>query len=290
MLGFLTFFLLYSFRGRVEAHWVAFVCIPLVLLVFELIHQRPKWITIIKKTSLITLVLVLLVRIIIILDLPLKTEFHSNGADFHQKLKARFPDRQVIFTNSYQEASKHYFYTGDLSFSENNIMKRQSHYDLLPIENDLHGKKSVLIGLSSFGNEEVIELFPGKRTKTYKVDRFEILSKIKVAFKEEPFQLPRKGKTEFSINNPYNYPIDFNHAQYKKELQFYLRGDSGDYLIPLKPDEPLEIKAYQTIDKTLSWQLPDSIPNGHYQMFLVLQPDILKPKLVSGKYELEIKE
>ena len=78
---FTLFFLIYSIRARIEAHWVALSSIPLLLIIhdFTLSNNLTKRISMICYS---TIALILIARIVIILPLQLKTEFHKQGKLF----------------------------------------------------------------------------------------------------------------------------------------------------------------------------------------------------------------
>ena len=52
----------------------------------------------------------------------------------------------VVFTNSYQRASKYWFYAGDTSFSLNTHRYRRSNYNFWPMEEQLQGRRLMIFG------------------------------------------------------------------------------------------------------------------------------------------------
>jgi hypothetical protein len=52
----------------------------------------------------------------------------------------------VVFTNSYQRASKYWFYTGDTSFSLNTYRYRRSNYNFWPMEEQPQGRRVMVFG------------------------------------------------------------------------------------------------------------------------------------------------
>lgn len=46
----------------------------------------------------------------------------------------------VVFNNSYQRASKYWFYTGQMTYSQNYYRERRNNYNFWPIEDSLLGK------------------------------------------------------------------------------------------------------------------------------------------------------
>ena len=94
-LGFYLFLFIYSFRSRIEAHWVSVSTIPLIIISFKQLSNKPK----IKKyiTSLIypTIFLILVSRIVLL------------GNNFERKLafKSNFLDMQS-WANELDSVSK----------------------------------------------------------------------------------------------------------------------------------------------------------------------------------------
>jgi hypothetical protein len=91
----------------------------------------------------LTLLPVLIARIAMIEDfIPLrlvKTRYHM-WKDWPAEMKERTKGLPVVFSNSYQRASKYWFYSGQLTHSQNAYSGRMNNFDLWPIEDSLLGK------------------------------------------------------------------------------------------------------------------------------------------------------
>jgi len=97
-----------------------------------------------------SLVIVLVIRVFMLLDIdPIKgipkDEFHGNK-EWAKAIQEKAKGLPVIFTNSYQRASKYWFYTGDPSFSLNTMRYRRSQYNYWPMEQQLIGSKIMVVG------------------------------------------------------------------------------------------------------------------------------------------------
>lgn len=55
-------------------------------------------------------------------------------------MKEKTKGLPVVFSNSYQRASKYWFYTGQITYSQNLYKQRRNNYDFWPIEDSLLGK------------------------------------------------------------------------------------------------------------------------------------------------------
>ena len=143
-------FLASSFKSRTEANWTVPLLVPLIVLAYhhlEVNEKLSKWV---YRLLPISLVLIFTVRIFMILDTPLiknlpKDEFHYNR-DWTNAIKEKSNGLPVVFTNSYQRASKYWFYTGDTSFSLNTHLYRRSNYNFWPLELQLQQKPVFVVG------------------------------------------------------------------------------------------------------------------------------------------------
>ena len=148
MLGVFGFFLLSSFRGKVEANWAIPVLVPLFILSHQHLQETTTRFAIGSKKLLykllpVTLILVLLARIIMIADIiPVKgvrSRFHA-WKEWPAAMKDRTKGLPVVFSNSYQLASKYWFYTGQQTYSQNFYTGRINNYNFWPIEDSVLGK------------------------------------------------------------------------------------------------------------------------------------------------------
>jgi hypothetical protein len=74
-----------------------------------------------------------------------KDEFHGNK-QWAQTIKHKAKGNPVVFTDSYQRASKYWFYSGDSSFSLNTYRYRRSNYNFWPLEQPLQNRKVMIVG------------------------------------------------------------------------------------------------------------------------------------------------
>ncbi len=148
MIGLYAFFLLSSFRGKVEGNWTSPVLVSLIVLAHQYLNagrtRMAKWgQTLLYKLLPVTLLLVLLARIIMIVDLlPIKeiqSRYHA-WKTWPKEMNKRTKGLPVVFSNSYQRASKYWFYSGQITYSQNWYRERRNNYNFWPIEDSLLGK------------------------------------------------------------------------------------------------------------------------------------------------------
>ena len=148
MVGLYIFFLLSSFRGKVEVNWTSPVLVSLIVLSHQFLKGKLKWQKIFFKLLPITLVLVLFARIIMIADiLPIKMirqRYHS-WKEWPASMKEKTKGLPVVFSNSYQRASKYWFYSGQQTYSQNWYRERINNFDFWPVEDSMLGKPVYLI-------------------------------------------------------------------------------------------------------------------------------------------------
>ena len=150
LVGTYALFFLSSFRSRTEANWTIPLLAPLVVLSYRYLSQNKEKARWIYRLLPYSIALVLLVRIYMILDIQAlkfmpKDEFHQNK-EWAAAIKKKADGLPVVFTNSYQRASKYWFYTGDTSFSLNTYRYRRSNYNFWPMEELLQGRKLMVFG------------------------------------------------------------------------------------------------------------------------------------------------
>lgn len=143
MIGIYAFFLLSSFRGQVEGNWTSPVLVSLMVLSHQFLNEKFRWQKILYRLLPVTLVLVLFARIIMIVDiLPVKEiqkRYHA-WKEWPREMKERTQGFPVVFSNSYQRASKYWFYSGQTTYSQNWYRERRNNYNFWPVEDSMLGK------------------------------------------------------------------------------------------------------------------------------------------------------
>lgn len=142
-IGIYLFFLMSSFRGRVEGNWTAPALLPLILLAHGFLSEQRSWQTILYRLVPVSLLLILFLRISLMIDLvpinAISSRFHS-WKKWPDTLKQRTHGLPVVWLNSYQRASKYAFYSGQPTHSLNFYRERRNNYNFWPIEDSLQGK------------------------------------------------------------------------------------------------------------------------------------------------------
>jgi hypothetical protein len=143
LIGIYGFFLLSSFRGKVEGNWTSPAIVPLIVLAHQYLNKKLKWQRMLNRLLPVTMVLVLFARIVMIVDiLPVKAiqSRYYAWRDWPQEMKERTKGLPIVFSNSYQRASKYWFYSGQMTFSQNWYVNGRNNYNFWPVEDSMLGK------------------------------------------------------------------------------------------------------------------------------------------------------
>jgi len=144
LVGVYAVFLISTYKGRVEANWTVAAFIPLMVLSHRYMiqhYQIQKWL---YRSIPVSLVLILLVRLYLMSWFPpvswiQRSELHGNKV-WTGNLKQKAGALPVVFVDTYQRASKYWFYTGTPAFSMNSPFYRRNNFNMWPIEDSLIGK------------------------------------------------------------------------------------------------------------------------------------------------------
>jgi len=281
--AFLFFFFFYSFRARIEAHWVAAAYIPLTIVVFNIAVSNEKFQKPLKYTIGIVAMLIFLLRIIPVLNLPLKTPFHTRQKDYYLEIDQLASGRNVVFMNSYQQASKYSFYTKKESFSLNSIYSRKNHYDLLNPENEFNNKSILLVRHYKSSKFDSIKLNSGEFVYYKKIDNYPVFSKLKANLKFDDFS-KESTKIELTLENPYNYKIDFNRTDLSYQFALFFNDGKGKIVKPIKLDIQ-QLSQKEKYIENIELNSHD-IPKGTYQLSLVLKTDYLQYMQIGESYQI----
>ena len=160
--GTLLFFLLMSFRGRIEGNWILYLVIPVVCLGYPALEQK-KWAPKFIRLSFIISISLIFIARTFLLDgaWNINTDF-SRWKEWAATVKAEANGKPVAFMNSYQKAAEYEFYTGEKSFTLNNVMGRKDQYGIWNYENEVQGKDILLVSNFDVDSLGTLETVKGK--------------------------------------------------------------------------------------------------------------------------------
>jgi 4-amino-4-deoxy-L-arabinose transferase-like glycosyltransferase len=262
VLGFFFFFLAASFRGHVQAQWIAPIMLPLILSTFNYLIEHKKSLNLFCYLALTNITIILFVRIIIANEgiIPIKLDFHGNK-QWTLKVKKLTKNSEKLFVNSFQNASIYWFYTKEKSHYQKNYLGRKNQYGFIP-GNDIFSSDSIAyitriskeyseIKMKSSGKDSIFISY----LKDYKP-----LFDLEINFKNSTtieFNATMKKSYDVVIKNPYSF--DINIEDIEVHVAFQNKKGNEKYSIPAKINSST-IKALSQQNLTL--ELEGSLINN----------------------------
>jgi len=249
--GVLIFFFISSFSKRVQTQWIIIVCIPMVVLVANYMLKNDthrKWLC---RLALINIAIILFLRIGLVHEpfSPILYESHQNKK-WVNAITSEVGDMPVVFENSYRNASMYAFYSGNISYSLNNIHYRQNQYTIDSSQYKVQHQK--ILYISNYLNKWDLN-FDGKgdgKTKAKYIDNFESFKSIRCIVEDDIFSLKSQKEYILKVYNPYNQTIDLNKIKFGiAYTNAYKTVKEVHSLVPIKQNK--QNKTLKAKDSTL---------------------------------------
>lgn len=275
IIGFLGFFWITSLRGHVEPHWTVACSGPIIVLLVNSIKNDKGLRKYVNYFVAPSLVLILITRILLITNIPLMTKSGMNGKrEKYEFIESVSKDLPVVFLSSFQGPSLFSYFTGKEAFPVSTLFTRQTQYDIWKFEKK-YLNKPVFLAYSRSPHSTLYKkdafTFTGYRT-----DSLQTTNRLKIAFDMPPDQVSAGDtlKLAFTINNPCDYDIDFNHSQFPvRVFAAYLKG-KVTHIHPVELSGSIGIiKKGQSVQRKIKTAVPD-ISEGKYQFGITLQTDL----------------
>jgi hypothetical protein len=290
LIGIYIFFLLSSFRGRVEGNWTSPIFVSLIVLSHQFLLERIGWKRALYKVVPITLAIVLFARVIMIFDiLPakfVKERFHAwNG--WPKQLKQQTNSLPIVFIDSYQKPSKYWFYSGEKSFSLNSYARRKNNYNFWPIEDSLLGKP-VFVALNFHPVKSGDSLKNGHQLKALYYDSsFVSFSKLHFSIEEKEHTI-KEGENirmtaTLQLNDHYKN-FSLNYQNLKDSIRIAVYGSKG--FIHMVPTQ-LSLKQLAVNNKA-NLDFNPLVPKGSYFLRMTISSGNYVPTINSDKINLKI--
>lgn len=294
--GIYVFFLVMTFKGRVEANWTLPCFIPLMVLSHQYLtnggHIQQKWLV---KSVPLTLVLLLLVRIYLLSFVPASGWFHKADEVHGNRIWVKAVEKQagglpVVFTNSYQRASKYWFYAQSPTYSLNGVDYRRNNYNFWPVEDSMMGKKVMVVSRTHpFLDTAFNRLIPETDSlRCFVSDKFYAFSRVMISERSKPVLQNGVFTGSFSIESPENYlPL---YRQLQSGQAGFVVSFFADKKPPVHIPVPFSLKEVDSALQQLSINIPVSLPANKYTVRIGIASSI--PgfySLNSTSYEFEVK-
>ena len=236
VLGFFFFFLIASYRGHVQAQWIAPIMLPLILITFNYLVEHKKNIRLFCYLAITNIIIIVFARIILANEgiLPVRLDFHGNK-EWTLKVKELTKNSEKLFINSFQNASIYWFYTKEKVHYEKNYLGRKNQYGYIP-DNDVFSSDSIAyitriskeyseIKMKSSGKDSIFISF----IKNYK-PLFDVEINFTNAVNLE-FNTSMKKSYEAVIKNPYSF--DISTKEIEVHVVFQNKKGNEKYSIPV---------------------------------------------------------
>jgi len=290
LIGIYIFFLLSSFRGKVEANWTSPAIVPLIILSYYFLADRNRWQRWLFRLLPVTIILVLFARIAMMVDIlplkDLKKRYHGWRA-WPKRMKAKTNGLPVVFENSYQRASKYWFYSGQTTYSLNWYRERRNNYDFWPIEDSLLGKPVFILDVHN------LDSFPNRMNTAigvvgYKYDSaWSSFAKIKFIPETREIRVKQNSTFEITLTtelSEWYYDYLNKHQNLKTRIVAGLFGKGG-----WVKDIELPYDLHALAQHQSAINLDPQLPKGKYDIiFSIYSEGSITPTHNSDKIKLVI--
>ncbi len=286
--GFIIFFWLMSFRGHVEPHWTIAASIPMIFILYDKCLTDKSLIKYTRRFILPSLLLLVAIRIIMMTDIRFVRDIAYGGKEKkYKEIGANAKDLPVIFTGAFQRPSLYTFFTGKEAMAVSSVYTRQTQFDLWQFEKKYHNHPA-FICLNQLTNSQIYvsdtAVFGGFRT-----DSLQTVNRMIINFDlNKDILYPGDSITlRFSVHNPYEFDIDFNHKHFPVELCMILEKRRDIHVQKVFPDKRINIiHSGETAEGIFSAVIPD-LPCGNYRFGMSLNT-MFGPSLNSSFKKIRI--
>lgn len=282
-IGIYIFFLISSFRGRVEGNWTAPALIPLILLAHAYMAEHNRWSKWVHRLLLPSLSLILLIRIALMVDLvpvkAIKYRFHA-WRDWPDTLAQRTNNLPIVWLNSYQRASKHAFYSGQTTHSLSFYRERRNNYNFWPIEDSLQNKPVVIADI--YDMDRFTDSMPTPIGWVgYRIDSF-FQGTSKYWFEPSTASLSAKTGDSLHLYGTFHRPVKGGRIENARIGVFQEGKWIEDWMLPNNIWYP------SSDGEEFSADIKSTLPPGNYVLIFALNAPGLPPTHNSQKIKLTI--
>jgi hypothetical protein len=235
-----------------------------MVLAHQYLLQKEGWRKWLLRLLPVTILLVMAFRVIMVVDLvpaeAIVERYHA-WKGWPQELKQKTKGYPVVFNNSYQRASKYWFYTGQMTYSLNKFDDRRNNYNFWPVEDSLLGRPVYILDIfnvQSFPDSVKAPLF----TVGFRFDS-SFHSFAMVQFRSRNYRL----KASDSLHLRFTVDIP---AHYRRFLQSHPDVDEKIALVIFRNRDRVKIVeapfTLQQVVRTnlMEWPLFPALPKGDY--------------------------
>jgi hypothetical protein len=288
IIGFIIFFWLTSFRGHVEPHWTIACSIPMIILLSEKSSESPSLLRYTYKYILPSIFILIAIRIFLMIDSRYNRYLGFSGKkEKYEYIGSVAKELPVIFASSFQRPSYYQFFTGKGTAVISSIYTRRTQFDIWQFERKYHNKPVFVSverkGISNSYGSGFLEFYG------FEADSLQTVNRMKIYFSlsGDIYNSGDSVKIHFTLQNPYNFDVDFNHRQFPvKVCLVFMKGEkTTEQAVSLS--EPINtVSAGATIERNLYTVIPD-LPDGVYHFGVCLN-NFFGPSLNSHFTKIKI--
>lgn len=271
IIGFICFFWLTAYRGHVEPHWTIACSIPMIILITEKSAENLSLFRYVRKGILPTILLMVALRLLVLTDFKfVRSAGFSGKKEKYENIGSFAKDLPVIFTGSFQNPSLYQYFTGKEATVISSVYTRQTQFDIWQFERK-YQNKPVFVYMAAEGKSQVYGSgtlqFSGFRADTLQtVNRM----KIKFSLTEDSFNVGDSVRISFTLQNTYDYDIDFNHHEFPVIVYIYFIKGKEIIAQDVMLSKPVAIVPEGiTIERDLAAVIPE-LPDGDYSIGICL--------------------
>jgi len=213
--GVVLFFFISSFNRRVQTQWIIIICIPMVVLVFQYMLANKKNAQWIYRLGLVNIIIILYLRLGLVhqpLLFNIYYETHGNK-EWVSKVAKEAEDNPVVFENSYRNAPMYQFYSGNTSYSLNNVQYRKNQYSIDNSEETVRSKDVLYISKYAKEWPFVFTKMTGGKYHGKYIENFNSYRKLQCIVDFGITGINTGKPLNLKIYNPYNFEIPLSQLQ-----------------------------------------------------------------------------
>lgn len=218
--------------------------------------------------------------------LPVKAvrERYHSWKNWPAEMKERTKGLPVVFSNSYQRASKYWFYSGQPTYSQNMYRGRRNNYNFWPVEDSLLGKPVYFLDIYPIYQPDDSLKTPVGMIRYRYDSSFVSFAKIQIKA-DVPF---REGTARIvnghAVMDPLYRNYILKHPELKPAILIGVFNKKGWI-----KDCPTQLRLEELTNKSFTTIIDPQLPKGKYYLRFAIGFDGYNPTHNSEKISLTIK-
>ncbi len=288
--GFLLFFGFSSLRDHVEPQWIAIAALPMLLMLHHLTMEWSGSKKPVKALALASLGLIVLVRIFLMLPLQLKDPVHEKGEAHFKKIDSLAQGRNVVFVNTFQDASLYTYFTGKPAISHNVFFYRKNQYDLWHYEDDFHNRPALIASNYRIGAMDTLRIDKRSLLHWRYVEEFPMVEKIQLEAvgMEKVLQKGNEYHITLTIKNPYDHVLPLTDKEHPYKLHVLFHKRKKYHLEPLIIEDLSDVPPKSIMTFKASFMMKKAPADTDYDLYLTLRPPDLTDLRLSEMKKVDV--